>query len=112
MKAPWLVQQLKQMAKNKEKERDRPIAQGNVSTHASAWLRRIDICTPEPLAAIVPATPEESTCVVETGGPKLSASGPARCAESQIHALTKLALTIVYGRGARYYHAILTKLSP
>lgn len=27
----------------------------------------VDTCTPEPLAAIVPATPEERTCVVETG---------------------------------------------
>ena len=34
----------------------------------------VDICTPEPLAAIVPATPEERTCVVETGKPKLSAA--------------------------------------
>ena len=43
------------------------IAQGNVSTHAIKRLRIVFICTPEPFAAIVPATPEESTWVVETG---------------------------------------------
>ncbi len=37
-------------------------------------LRIVDICTPDPFAAIVPATPEESTCVVETRKPKLSAA--------------------------------------
>ncbi|MEH1782598.1 MAG: hypothetical protein V7K67_33685 [Nostoc sp.] len=29
-------------------------------------------CRPEPLAAIVPATPDDNTCVVLTGSPKRS----------------------------------------
>ena len=53
-----------------DRNADRPIAHGRVSTRASARLRKVDIFTPEPLAAIVPATPEESTCVVETGRPE------------------------------------------
>ena len=32
-------------------------------------LRMVAICRPEPLAAIAPATPDDSTCVVETGRP-------------------------------------------
>ena len=32
-------------------------------------LRIVDHCRPEPLAAMVPATPEESTWVVDTGRP-------------------------------------------
>ena len=31
-------------------------------------------CSSDPLAAIVPATPEDSTCVVETGRPQASAA--------------------------------------
>jgi hypothetical protein len=58
----------------KKRNAERAIAQGRVKTQASAILRRVDICTPEPLAAIVPATPEERTWVVETGRPKLSAA--------------------------------------
>jgi hypothetical protein len=45
------------------------IAAGNVSTQASAMLRTVESCKPEPLAAIVPAMPDDSTCVVETGSP-------------------------------------------
>ena len=52
----------------------RIIAAGNVSTQAIAMLRTVDHCIPEPLATIVPATPEESTWVVETGRPKPSAA--------------------------------------
>ncbi len=40
---------------------------GRVSTHASNRLRRVAICRPDLLAAMEPATPEESTCVVLTG---------------------------------------------
>src|ERR1700684_3318451 len=50
------------------------IAAGSVSTQPSAILRRVDHCMPEPLAIIVPATPEESTCVVDTGRPRPSAA--------------------------------------
>src|SRR5262249_58578747 len=31
-------------------------------------------CRPERLAAIVPATPDDSTCMVETGSPNMSAA--------------------------------------
>ncbi len=50
------------------------IAAGSVSTQAIAMLRTVDHCMPEPFATIVPATPDESTCVVETGRPKPSAA--------------------------------------
>jgi hypothetical protein len=50
------------------------IATGNVSTQASAMLRIVDHCSPDPLAAMVPAIPDESTCVVETGSPYPSAA--------------------------------------
>ena len=48
---------------------DRIIAIGNVSTHAMSRLRTVAICSPDPFAAIVPATPDDSTWVVETGKP-------------------------------------------
>ncbi|MOA53750.1 hypothetical protein D3C78_1772560 [compost metagenome] len=32
------------------------------------------ICKPEPLATMVPATPDDSTWVVETGKPNMSAA--------------------------------------
>ena len=47
----------------------RVIAAGSVITQASAMLRTVDICSPEPLAAMVPATPEDRMWVVETGSP-------------------------------------------
>src|SRR5271165_4694280 len=50
------------------------IAAGKVSTQASAMLRTVDHCSPDPLAAMVPAMPDESTCVVETGRPYTSAA--------------------------------------
>src|ERR1039458_9853133 len=50
------------------------IAAGNVSTQASAMLRIVDHCNPDPLAAMVPAIPDESTWVVETGNPRMSAA--------------------------------------
>src|SRR2546421_1747800 len=45
------------------------IAAGSVSTQARAMFRTVESCKPEPLAAIVPAMPDDSTCVVETGRP-------------------------------------------
>lgn len=50
---------------------------GNVNTHASMMFRNVPPCKPEPLAAIVPATPDESTCVALTGSPKISADAPS-----------------------------------
>jgi hypothetical protein len=50
---------------------DRAMDAGKVSTQAISMLRTVDHCRPEPLAAMVPATPDDSTCVVETGKPKL-----------------------------------------
>jgi hypothetical protein len=50
------------------------IAAGSVSTQARAMLRTVDHCIPEPLATIVPATPDDRTCVVDTGKPKPSAA--------------------------------------
>src|SRR5262249_62116279 len=66
------------------------MAAGRVSTQASAMLRTVASCSPEPFAAMVPATPDDSTCVVETGRPNTSAtamvadavtSAAAPCAE-------------------------------
>lgn len=48
---------------------DSAIAAGRVSTQASAILRTVDHCRPEPFAAIVPAMPDDSTWVVDTGRP-------------------------------------------
>jgi hypothetical protein len=50
------------------------MAAGRVSTQASAILRTVESCNPEPFAAMVPAIPEDSTCVVETGNPYTSAA--------------------------------------
>ena len=43
---------------------------GSVSTQAIASERTVLHCSPEWLAAMVPATPEDSTCVVLTGKPR------------------------------------------
>ena len=45
------------------------MAAGSVSTQASAILRTVESCSPEPFAAMVPAMPDDSTWVVETGSP-------------------------------------------
>ena len=45
------------------------IAAGKVSIQASAMLRIVDHCRADPFAAIVPAIPDDSTWVVETGRP-------------------------------------------
>jgi len=37
-------------------------------------LRIVDHCSPDPLAAMVPAMPEDSTWVVDTGSPYPSAA--------------------------------------
>ena len=37
------------------------MAAGKVNTQASAMLRIVDHCNPDPLAAMVPAIPDEST---------------------------------------------------
>ena len=50
------------------------IAAGSVSIQASAILRTVESCNPEPLAAMVPAMPEDNTWVVETGNPYTSAA--------------------------------------
>ena len=44
--------------------KDNAIEAGKVSTQASSILRTVDHCRPEPFAAIVPATPDDKTCVV------------------------------------------------
>jgi len=40
---------------------DSRIAAGKVSTQAIARLRRVRICKPEPLAVMLPATPDDNT---------------------------------------------------
>ena len=46
------------------------IAAGSVRTQAISMLKIVDHCSPELFAAMVPATPEESTWVVLTGQPR------------------------------------------
>ena len=48
---------------------DKRIAAGSVRTHAISRLRTVALCRPDRRAAIVPATPDDSTCVVDTGSP-------------------------------------------
>ena len=50
------------------------MAAGSVSTQASSRLRTVDICSPDPFAAMVPATPDDRTWVVDTGRPNTSAA--------------------------------------
>ncbi len=50
------------------------MATGNVRTQAIAMLRIVDHCSPDPLAVMVPAMPDERTCVVDTGKPYPSAA--------------------------------------
>ena len=54
------------------------MAAGKVSTQAISRLRTVAICRPEPLAAMVPATPDDKMCVVETGNPQTSAAAIVR----------------------------------
>jgi hypothetical protein len=50
------------------------MAAGSVRTQANSRLRTVAHCRPEPLAAMVPATPDDNTWVVETGSPYTSAA--------------------------------------
>jgi len=61
------------------------MAAGSVNTHAISRLRTVAHCSPEPFAAIVPATPDDNTCVVETGSPYISAAAivPAATTSAQ-----------------------------
>ena len=55
-------------------EADKIMEAGRVSTHAMARFRTVLHCSPVWLAAMVPATPDESTWVVLTGSPNQSAA--------------------------------------
>jgi hypothetical protein len=50
------------------------IAIGRVNTHAMRRLRIVPHCKTERLAVIVPATPEDKTCAVDTGKPNILAA--------------------------------------
>jgi len=65
---------------------DNMIAAGRVSTQAITMLRMVAICSPAPLAAIAPATPDDSTWVVETGRPNMSAALMVAAATSSAEA--------------------------
>ena len=60
---------LTMVLKSQNRPPDRSAATGRVKTQASAISRNVDICSPLLFAAMVPATPEDSTCVVLTGKP-------------------------------------------
>src|SRR5208283_2096870 len=60
--------------KKKKRKPESTMAEGRVRTQASPRLRTVLICRPEWLAIMVPATPDDSTCVVLTGKPKPSAA--------------------------------------
>ena len=47
---------------------------GSVRIHAMKMFRKVAIWRPDLFAAMVPATPEDRTCVVLTGSPKWSAA--------------------------------------
>src|SRR5262245_26241578 len=53
---------------------DSVMAHGRVRTQAISRLRTVSHCRPDPLAAMVPATPDDRTWVVETGSPNTSAA--------------------------------------
>ena len=59
---------------------------GRVKTQARRRFRRVFICRPERLAAMVPATPLERTWVVLTGRPMWSASQMVHMATSSAEA--------------------------
>ena len=46
-----------------------PIDAGSVRTQAISKFRIVDHCRPDLFAHMVPATPEDKTCVVLTGNP-------------------------------------------
>src|ERR1700761_7393188 len=53
---------------------------GSVRTQAAAIRHTVGMCTPAPDPTIVPAIPEVTTCVVETG-PPVNAAMPITVAE-------------------------------
>src|SRR6516164_1820425 len=57
------------LLKVQNRSADNPIDAGSVSTHAISRLRMVDICRPDLFAHMVPATPDDKTCVVLTGSP-------------------------------------------
>ena len=59
---------------NQNNDPDNPIDTGSVSTQAMSRLRTVPHCSLDPFAVMVPATPDDSTCVVLTGRPKASAA--------------------------------------
>ena len=61
-------------AKAQNSVADNTMATGSVSTQAMIRLRTVAHCRPVPLAAMVPATPDDNTCVVLTGKPYISAA--------------------------------------
>src|SRR5438876_12078715 len=58
------------------------MAAGRVKIHAMAMLRTVESWSPDPFAAMVPATPEDRTWVVETGSPYMSAAAIVPAATS------------------------------
>src|SRR5207248_2858620 len=73
--APCLVAPQPAQRRRAQNRNDaRTIEAGKVSTQAIKRLRTVDHCRPEWFAAMVPATPDESTCVVLTGSPRASAA--------------------------------------
>ncbi len=58
---------------------DSTMATGNVSTQSMIRLRTVAHCRPVPLAAMVPATPDDRTCVVLTGRPRKLRQAPLPC---------------------------------
>ena len=63
-----------------------PVPIGKVNTHASAILRIVESWSPDPLAAMVPATPDDRTWVVDTGNPYISAAAIVPAATSSADA--------------------------
>src|SRR5215470_13613741 len=63
----------KMLTNNTNRLAESVMAQGRVRTQAISRLRTVSHCRPEPLTAMVPATPDDSTWVVETGSQKTSA---------------------------------------
>src|ERR1700722_17389402 len=72
--------------KMKYSEPESRIDTGTASTQAIAMLRMVASCSPEPLAAMAPATPDDSTWVVETGRPNMSAAPMGAAATSSADA--------------------------
>jgi len=60
---------LKQVYENKVQRSRKRHRRRQVRTQAMAMLRIVANRNPEPFADMVPATPDDSTCVVETGRP-------------------------------------------